>query len=303
MTNKADWIAVDWGTSSLRVWALEANGDILSYRTADKGMGQLSRSDFEPALLDIIEDLLDTTKRTTVIICGMAGARQGWAEAPYVTTPCPPPGIDNATKIEGSDPRLDVRILPGVKQMTPPDVMRGEETQIAGFLGTEPGWSGLLCLPGTHTKWAMLEKGRIEGFRTFMTGELFALIGTHSVLRHSLDTKDLDQDAFAKAVLEIAARPEDLTARLFELRAASLIADQSAAQARGRLSGYLIGAEVLAAIAKGFTGEVTILGGEGISRAYKTALEVLGHTARLTDAGTLTLNGLKMAHKQIANNP
>ncbi|WP_150522527.1 2-dehydro-3-deoxygalactonokinase [Roseibium sediminis] len=303
MTQAATWLAVDWGTSSLRVWALAADGDVLAYRTSDKGMGTLAVAEFEPALLELTHDLLPDQGKTPVIVCGMAGARQGWAEAPYVATPCPPPGIANATKVAGTDPRLDVRILPGIKQITPPDVMRGEETQIAGFLKTEAGFTGVLCLPGTHTKWAVLEKGSVQSFRTFMTGELFSLISKQSVLKHSVNSQDLDQTAFSSAVQRISAHPQDLTADLFSLRAASLIAGQTPAEARGRLSGFLIGAEVTAMLESLGAGEIVILGDDAISAAYQSALAILGHKARLADARTITLLGLQMAYETYSDTP
>ena len=87
-----------------------------------------------------------------------------------------------STKPPTADPRLDVHILPGLSQAEPPDVMRGEETQIAGMLAATPDFDGLVCLPGTHTKWARVSEGRVTDFRTAMTGELFALVSGHSTL-------------------------------------------------------------------------------------------------------------------------
>lgn len=293
---KADWIAVDWGTTNLRIWALDASGSELAHRNSEKGMGSLSRHEFEPALLELIEDLLEAGSRTPVIVCGMAGSRQGWGEAPYKSVPCAPPALSDATAVNAHDPRLDVHILPGIKQLAPPDVMRGEETQIAGFLSDRAGFSGTLCLPGTHTKWVALQGGTVMRFRTCMTGELFALLSKQSVLRHSLSERRLDQAAFEKSVLEIAEVPEALAANLFGIRAAGLVADQSPEAARGRLSGLLIGAE-LAAVREDFDlSEVTLLGSDHIAGAYRSALDVLGKKATLIDAETTTLNGLALAY-------
>jgi 2-dehydro-3-deoxygalactonokinase len=121
--------------------------------------------------------------------------------------------------------------------MAEPDVMRGEETQIAGFLAANPGYDGMLCLPGTHSKWARVHAGRIERFRTFMTGELFALITSQSVLRHTTDSNGWDEAAFETAVGEIAANPEALTGKLFGLRAGPLLTGMPPEAARARLSG------------------------------------------------------------------
>ncbi|GAB4531035.1 MAG: 2-dehydro-3-deoxygalactonokinase [Roseibium sp.] len=289
------WIAADWGTSNLRLWALDDRDRTIARRSSEKGMGKLTREDFEPALLELVGDLLTEGVRTPVIVCGMAGARQGWREAAYLTAPCRPPSLNEATLVETEDPRLDVRILPGVRQLDPPDVMRGEETQIAGFLADEPAYEGLLCLPGTHTKWVAIREERIASFRTFMTGELFALLAGQSVLRHGLSDKEMDGDSFRQAVTDAAGAPAGIAAALFGIRAAGLVAGLSPEAARGRLSGLLIGAE-LAAVRDGIgEGPVAILGGDNLAGAYHDALGCLGRSARLLDTEKLTLKGLALA--------
>ena len=293
---KASWIAADWGTTNLRIWALDEAGSILAHRSSDKGMGQLEKQDFEPALLELVDDLLKDGSLTPVIVCGMAGSRQGWSEAPYMTVPCTPPSIRDATSVDASDPRLDVRILPGIKQLSPPDVMRGEETQIAGFLADNQGYTGTLCLPGTHTKWVALKAGRIERFRTFMTGETFALLSRHSVLRHGLSSDELDSSAFVAAAEHSFKQPESLSGDLFGVRAAGLVADFGPAQASGRLSGLLIGAE-LAAVSRDFDLDGTaVLGSDKIAGAYRAALSHLGHASRQLDAESITLKGLTLSY-------
>ena len=83
---KADWIAVDWGTSNMRAWAISASGSILAEAASDQGMSKLTRDGFEPALLSAVGDWI--TGPTTVVACGMVGSRQGWVEAPYAAVPC-----------------------------------------------------------------------------------------------------------------------------------------------------------------------------------------------------------------------
>jgi len=293
---KADWIAVDWGTTNLRVWALDSRNEILAHRSSGKGMSSLSRAEFEPTLLTLVDDLVAPGARTPVIICGMAGSRQGWAEAPYKSTPCTPPELSDATVVETADRRLDVRILPGIKQNEPADVMRGEETQIAGFLAGDTGHSGTLCLPGTHTKWVSMKDGVVEHFRTCMSGELFGLLTRQSVLRHSVGSSEMDETAFENAVLEVTEHPHVFAAGLFGIRASGLVSDMPADTARGRLSGLLIGSE-LAAVKDDFDlASVSLLGSDHIARAYRAALGKLGHTASMLDAEATTLNGLALAH-------
>jgi 2-dehydro-3-deoxygalactonokinase len=41
------WIAVDWGTSNLRVWGVAADGGLVAEASSDKGMAKLDRAGFE----------------------------------------------------------------------------------------------------------------------------------------------------------------------------------------------------------------------------------------------------------------
>ena len=90
------WIAVDWGTTHLRVYAMSAGGDVLDEASSSDGMAGLNRDDFEPALLRLIEPWLNAGIMQ-VLACGMVGARQGWVEAPY-NSPNPFQSIENMVK-------------------------------------------------------------------------------------------------------------------------------------------------------------------------------------------------------------
>jgi 2-dehydro-3-deoxygalactonokinase len=290
-----NWIAVDWGTTHLRVW-LMADHTILDSRFSDRGMGQLTPDQFEPTLRELLGS--DLTRRVAdaplpVLICGMAGSRQGWAEAPYVSAPCPPPGITHATKLACDG--LNIHILPGIKQHAPADVMRGEETQIAGFLAQDPDFQGILCLPGTHTKWVQISAGEITRFSTFMTGELFALLSQQSVLRHSVGSDRWDQAGFDAALAQTLSTPADLAARLFSLRAEGLLQDLPAATAKSRLSALLIGAELSAARSYWLGQPVVVIGEGGLCDAYFTALQAQGGRTRQSPAQDITLAGLLAA--------
>jgi 2-dehydro-3-deoxygalactonokinase len=290
-----DWLAVDWGTSHLRVWGMGHNGTVQLRRSNDAGMGSLSQDQFEPALIDLMGDVLGRGT-TPVIVCGMAGSRQGWAEAKYVASPCSPPGIETATKASTNDPRLSVYILPGVKQSNPADVMRGEETQIAGFLALNPKFDGVICLPGTHTKWVHISAGEIVSFRTFMTGEMFALLSKQSVLRHSVKGQGWDAEAFVTAVSTGMSNPSEIAARLFSIRAEGLLNDLHADQARARLSGLLIGVELAAARPYWLGQHVALIGDDQLCKAYGDALAAQGLPIERTDADRMTLDGLKAAY-------
>lgn len=287
-----DWIAVDWGTSNLRAFAMSADGRVLAEASSDDGMGKLTRDGFEPALLRLIGPWLEG--RPPVIACGMVGSRQGWCEAPYRAVPCTPLVHAALVKAPTADPRLTVWIAPGLKQAQPADVMRGEETQIAGALRLMPGYDGVICLPGTHSKWVHVSAGEVVSFQTFMTGELFALLSGASVLRHGMQTEGWDDAAFDGAVSDAISRPERIAARLFTIRAEGLIAALAPDAARARLSGLLIGTELAAARPYWLGQRVTLVGAERISAAYARALAAQGVEAKRLSATDCTLAGLSL---------
>jgi len=291
----AEWIAVDWGTSNMRAWAMSGSGSVLAEGASDRGMGKLTREGFEPALLDVIGDWLNGP--TTVIACGMVGSRQGWVEAPYATVPCPalPDGFAQAPT---KDPRLSVHVIPGIRQMDPADVMRGEETQITGFLARNMGWDGVICLPGTHTKWVHVSADEVVSFQTFMTGELFNTIATQTVLRHSIGD-GWDKDAFSNGLDQGLSRPERLAARLFSLRANGLLHDMAPAAARAQLSGLLIGAELAGAKPYWLGQQIAVIGDSTLSGLYVEALATQGAPASQVNAKATTLAGLTAAYQRL----
>lgn len=168
---KAQMIGLDWGTTNLRAALLDPDGNLLDERQDESGVGVLDQVGFEKRF----ETLTRDWPFVPALAAGMVGSRQGWREAQYL--PCPT-GMDDLadalTRFEHQ--RRTVAIVPGLKMATEThhDVMRGEETQIAGFLSFEPTFDGTLVLPGTHSKWVQLKGGIVERFVTYMTGDMFS---------------------------------------------------------------------------------------------------------------------------------
>jgi 2-dehydro-3-deoxygalactonokinase len=295
---KPDWIAVDWGTTNLRAFAMR-QGTMIAEATSDDGMGKLARDGFEPALIKLITPWLTSKTKTPVIACGMVGSRQGWHEAPYRTTPCLPLDPTALVLVPTTDPRITMRIVPGLRQNKPADVMRGEETQIAGALALHPGFDGVFCLPGTHTKWVHVSAGEVISFQTFMTGEMFALLSTQSVLRHGMTGGGWDDAAFDAALSDALSRPEKIAANLFSLRAEGLLANLAAPQARARLSGLLIGVELAAAKPYWLGQPIAIIGADTLSATYARALTAQGNTPTIIPAADTVLAGLTLARKTV----
>ncbi len=291
-----DWIAVDWGTSNLRAWAMGPDGP-LAEATSDDGMGRLKSDQFEPALLRLITPWL-TASNTQVLACGMVGARQGWRESPYRAVPCTPLDATGILHVATADPRITFHIAPGLSQDRPADVMRGEETQVAGVLALHMGFDGVICHPGTHSKWVQVSAGEVVGFQTSMTGELFALLSTQSVLRHGL-TEGWDDAAFDVGVADALQSPEKIASRLFALRAEFLLHGLTPAAARARLSGLLIGIELAGAKPYWLGQRVILVGAPALAANYTRALTAHGLTPETLDATACTLAGLSSLYTRM----
>ncbi len=302
MAGKAEWVAIDWGTSNVRAWGIDIEGSIAFSTGSDRGMGRIGRADYPGVLNELIGALVPG--RAEIVICGMAGARQGWVEAPYLDTPANLHELSRGAVVPASpDTRFAPRIVPGVCQRTAghEDVMRGEETQLLGLLGLRPGFAGTVILPGTHSKWVTIDEGRITRFETAMTGELYELLAEHSVLRHSLSGERVGQatdDGFTEGMAAGLARPQIVTALAFRTRAASLVADKGPDWCSGYLSGLLIGAEVGGHQGWLTTGAVPLIGSDRLSKLYGTALKTLGIASFAIDAAEATIAGLKEARAQ-----
>nr|WP_295466741.1 2-dehydro-3-deoxygalactonokinase [Mesorhizobium sp.] len=302
MTSPAVLAAVDWGTSNLRVWLLDAAGDVIAERKSGEGMSSAGAKGFANVLEEHLA-AMSAPEGLPAIVCGMAGARQGWVEAGYLDLPA---RISDFAKAATPAPgaRRAVHILPGLAQRSAahPDVMRGEETQIAGAdLG---GGTHFVCMPGTHSKWVRVEDGAVASFHTAMTGELFHVLASQSILRHSLgDAPDAGAPtaaAFKTALEEMLAHPERLTSALFAIRAGGLLGNVPAGDAAATLSGLLIGAEIAGAVsASPGMHVVTLVASGGMAKRYAAALATAGLLVNLVDADAAVRKGLFEAGRRL----
>jgi len=259
-------IGIDWGTTAMRAFRLE-NQHILERREAPLGISSVGAGGFERALRDTVGDWLEAGE-SGVLMCGMVGSRQGWREAPYVGCPA---GADAlaAGLLPVAFPGATVAIVPGVQGRDAagvPEVMRGEETQLVGLMDTG---AGLVCLPGTHSKWAVLADCSITGFTTHLTGEAFAALRGHTILGRMMQDGPAEPEAFLRGVAR-AQEGGGLLHHLFGVRTLGLFAALSERDAGSYLSGLLIGHEVAAAAP---SGPVHLVGAAPLCRLYALALE------------------------------
>lgn len=266
------FLAIDWGTTNRRVFVIE-DGQVTA--TERDGNGVTAVRDFEgeaAALRARFGDL-------PLLMAGMVGSNIGWRAAPYVPAPA---GIGelaaNLLRIDGR-----TAIVPGVSVTGPADVMRGEEVQLLGAVeaGMTPR-DALLVQPGTHCKWAEMADGRIAGFTTAMTGELFALLRTYGLLAAQLGGDVVPGQAFLDGVEE--GRKRDLAASLFGIRAAKLLGERGDADAASFASGLLIGSDVAARLETSGHDSVHILADAALGGLYAAAIEAHGKRAHLVDS-------------------
>ncbi len=273
-------IAVDWGTSSFRASLLGADGRVREKREAPLGILQLKGAHFAGALESQVGDW-EAAGESTLLMSGMIGSRQGWSEAPYVE--CPAGAADLAKRLHPVEWRgKTLWIVPGLVDRAAgvPDVMRGEETQLIGALPALGPGQHMICLPGTHSKWVRVEDGRIAGFRTHMTGEVFAVLKQHSILGR-LMAEGPDDDSAFEAGLTRAGEAGGLLHHLFGTRTRGLFDELPPSSAASYLSGLLIGHELAAEGAKAPT--VHVLGAPHLARRYSQALKHLGRGAAVLD--------------------
>ena len=288
-------IALDWGTSSLRGFRMDRRGRVLEQRANAHGIQNLPQPGapgFEQAFAELCGDWLAERPGLPVVAGGMVGSAQGWLEAPYVACPADTRTLASSAAVVESARGVRVLIAPGVlydPPGQPPDVMRGEEIQIAGALAEQPGWAREACvvLPGTHSKWVRVSEGRIAAFATHMTGELFAVLSTHSILGRLMpkgapaDGAGAD-DAFGQGIRAARdSRPGDLTHQLFAARTLGITHRMAPELLKDYLSGLLIGHELVSGLAGArdtlAAGTPLLLVGEGaLCRRYARALELMG---------------------------
>lgn len=273
-------IAIDWGTSNRRGWALGEKGDILAARADDQGLLAIKDRDFAGSLRAFAGDWLQSG--APIVMAGMVGSRAGWREAQYLETPV------DLTKLGGRLTKITdfaghaVRIVPGAarNEANGADVMRGEECQMLGALLSRGIRDGVFLLPGTHAKWAILKGGILTDFRTYMTGELYGHLRKGGSLSQVMpgpdETEIFDGDAFDRGfAAAFAPDAPAITHLLFTVRSLSLFARLTPAQAPSYLSGLLIGAETKDALAwlKGHNAgvRITAIGSAKLLETYDRA--------------------------------
>ncbi|MBY6028035.1 2-dehydro-3-deoxygalactonokinase [Halomonas sp. DP8Y7-1] len=282
-------IGIDWGTSSFRASLVDRHGEALESRESPHGILAVPDRDFAGFLRHTIDDWLAAHPGMPILASGMITSRNGWIETPYQPLPLGIKELAHAL-VSADAPGLgQVHFVTGAVQSPEgerPDVIRGEETEIFGYLATQGVSAGTFLLPGTHNKWLTVEQGRITRFVTCMTGELYALLREHSLLGRTMRQGEFCPEAFVRGVQTARRHPGELLATLFTTRSLHLFDQLSPEHSADYLSGLLIGEECLGQLRLGPPPEqVTIIGRPDLAERYRIATELLSLPSTLATPG------------------
>ena len=331
------FIAGDWGTTHLRLYLFQHHhGQPLTILASQMGPGvaQLKsqvesqvESNFEQVFFDLAGHWLDKHGPMPVILSGMVGSNIGWHAAPYIDCPASAKQIV-AGRTAFNARGIEFSIISGLRTTNPlgtPDLMRGEELQLLGWMGAVDGPENthksaqLVVLPGTHNKWALVRGGKIETFVTALTGELYSLLQNHSVLIANAESADFSDDIFMQGVkLATTLESGQLLQALFATRSRQVLGELSELHASSYLSGLLIGSDVVGSLAlmeKKIVGKqivdkqiaaissIVLIGDSALSRCYQLALESVGIKAELRDATEIAVSGYEAIYRALYPSP
>ena len=284
-------VGVDWGTSNVRGFRYTAGGDVVERRSLGAGLRQVEAGAWAATFQSHFGDWLQESPDVPVLLCGMVGSRQGWYETPYVECPM---HVDELAHHLHRIPGTCQWIVPGLSTIDNddvPDVMRGEETQLAGVADRQSE-SLMVCLPGTHTKWVQTGAGRIESFRTFMTGEMFDVLSNHSLLGRMASPGEFDDLAFLQG-LQRVKESSRLLHDLFSVRTLRLFDRLASTSVAAYLSGLLIGHEVSGVVDRiPADSTVTVVGSSKLAPHYAAALQRWSRDVHFIDGETAAAIGL-----------
>jgi len=296
----AKFIGGDWGTTHLRLFL--CSGEPAALEQVEGPGAKRVCGEFEKALDTLIRGWTSRHGELPIVLSGMVGSSIGWVQTPYLACPVQPEQIAAAC-IELRSGRI--HIVPGLScrnTLGAPDFMRGEETQLLGALELEPMLGRgrhLICLPGTHTKWALLQDGCVHEFLTAPTGEIFASLRSQTTLVPAdVNVRsEIKPEAFARGLARVREAPEtQLLHKVFECRSLRLSGELAPEDAAAYLSGILIGSDVSGAlrlfVPSSVSPVVHVVGSSQLSKLYAVALAALDGEVRILDGSAAAIAGL-----------
>jgi 2-dehydro-3-deoxygalactonokinase len=278
-------ICLDWGTSSLRAWLLNNQGEVVGEVANDRGILNVPLAEFETVFVQSVGDWLARDPKYPILASGMITSKNGWIETPYVECPAGIQALADGLVRGRAGESTGIHFVPGVAQNTAdglPDVMRGEETEIIGQLSMSQQGDGVFVLPGTHSKWVSVNNYQIVQFQTFMTGEIYSVLKHNSIIGRLLKEGPFVEERFCEGVRNSLVAGGSILGRLFSARSLVLFDRLHATDIGDYLSGLLIGDEIRASAS---AASVTVIGRGDLAERYLIALKLAGVDARVAPSG------------------
>jgi 2-dehydro-3-deoxygalactonokinase len=279
MTAPIAMIAMDWGTTNRRGWALGRDGKVLAELSDGEGLLGVKPGDFQRSFAAFATTWLSGGRRLPVLMCGMVGSKLGWVEAPYIEAPTDLARLARRLHPVPFDGNARIAIVPGVSclERGVPDVMRGEECQVLAVLAERRLEDATLLLPGTHSKWVRVEDGKLSAFRTYMTGELYNALISSGTLAQLMEEGDPDETAFEQGLRQGQREGSGaLTHLLFGVRTLGLFDRVPRASLASYLSALLIAAELMDGLAWSGTRRLIAVGSLKLLENYRRAAQFFG---------------------------
>lgn len=305
---KAHFIAGDWGTSNLRLYLCQIEDaqpvQLLETRFGP-GISEI-QGDFEDKFFNLAQEWIDRFGSIPVILSGMIGSNIGWKEAPYLSCPVAAQDIADG-RVTFKSRGIEISILAGLRTTNPlqlPDVMRGEELQMLGWLRSNQDRDHhrrLFALPGTHNKWAFIDGDYLHTFITAFTGELFALLRKHSILISDDSAISFNHDAFMEGV-NVAQNlgAAHLVHSLFSVRSRQVVGEMASADGLSYLSGQLAAVDVIGALELfDDVKRITVIGEPTLTEQYQIVLQHLGHQPSCCNPEEIAVAGFEAIYKTI----
>jgi 2-dehydro-3-deoxygalactonokinase len=293
------FVGVNWGSTNFRAYLISADGAALDDYSAPAGVVGLDRQGMAAAMDQLAARWPD---RGPVYASGMIGSNVGWTEVPYAEAPAGCADLA-AAALSTTIGRVATHIVPGIACRRSfdgqPDILRGEEIELMGLaaLRAVDGW---IALPGTHTKWARLQDGRVVDFFTSMSGEMFDRLTAKGLLASIVDGEAADGAVFLRGVAVGRSRQLALGTLLFSARAQVVRGALAKTDAASYIRGVLIGAEIADALAvyPGVRDSVVpLIGNSALCRLYASALDSAGVRSEAIDSRVACLRGFRALHE------
>jgi 2-dehydro-3-deoxygalactonokinase len=294
-SSQAEWVIVDWGTTNFRAFLMTADNQCLDRIESKTGLLKIENQQFEQTLANNLSAWDIVNNKYPVFMAGMVGSKQGWQEAPYISTPLSLSELSDSCLRFETQWGSTINIIPGVSHQVDSnklDVMRGEEVQILGLVQLGYQQDSMVILPGTHSKHAILEQGKLVSFSTFMTGEFYSLLSEHSILGRNLSTQIQSEEAFVKGVQEGAKG--NLMNTAFMARTHRLFEHLKESEVHDYLSGLVIGKEVNDISATSY-----VISNSDLAARYSLACNQLNKSNQTIDGELCFVSGMVAIRKQV----